>query len=291
MTVLRAIGPLRVLGAVSLVGASLCFAAALSLDGALVWLFALAGLVFAGLSHRAKTHVTRRAEDPKPVARPAVDSGWPPRFDDDQPPVVAMPSVHRPPVSVDPVSVPARPMAPAAFRSAPKQPAIAQRAVARPAVAPAAVVAAPRSSQPAALATGMVASERSLEELRADLARLRENAKARPSVAPPGFLDMVNPEPVPASRPVATQANHFPKTEFGGSSGLPPMPAPDSERDFPRTEIAGLANPPQRAGVNQRRTPEPAFPTTRYVGLEPRQAAGEGAEDLSFPRTQYAGPA
>jgi hypothetical protein len=244
MSALRAISPLRVFGAASLVGASLCFAAAISLDGGWVWLFACAGLVFAGLSHRITTSIAQpgRVADPRPVPRQALASTWQPRPDEDPLPV---------------------------SRPVPQQTQ-------------------PREALPATSKAETTGPEKSLEALHADLARLREGTKGRPSVAPPGFLD--TPTPAPVSRPPPEES--FPKTEFSGLSGLAPAPTRRSEEaDFPRTEIAGLTHSPLLAPEKLHSAPEPVFPRTEFAGLEPGRSTEGGAEEWGFQKTQFTGPA
>lgn len=103
-------------------------------------------------------------------------------------------------------------------------------------------------------ATGL----RQMDELRAEIARLREGARMRHagggaragvSVAPPNF-------PAPASQPACTDAQ-FPRTEFSGLPGESAVAPSQDGEVFPRTEFSGLGGPSSEASP---------FTKTEYLG-------------------------
>lgn len=99
---------------------------------------------------------------------------------------------------------------------------------------------------PTTPASGM----RQMDDLRAELARLRENARMRQaatpvSVAPPNFLEA--PSHASAAPSASDAALHAPelfaRTEFSGLPGERPAQSSLQEEEFPRTEFAGLRAP------------------------------------------------
>jgi len=88
---------------------------------------------------------------------------------------------------------------------------------------------------------------RQMDELRAELARLRENARMRTagapvSVAPPDFLaSAASPKTQIAQRDTH---DPFSRTEFSGLPGESSAETSDRAEVFPRTEFSGLDAPP-----------------------------------------------
>lgn len=94
-----------------------------------------------------------------------------------------------------------------------------------------------------------------MDELRAELARLRENARMRRagtpvSVAPPDFLATPSQPSTPSAELPKTQITQrdtrdaFQRTEFSGLPGEFSAEPSDQEEAFPRTEFSGLGTPP-----------------------------------------------
>lgn len=96
---------------------------------------------------------------------------------------------------------------------------------------------------------------RQMDELRAEIARLRESARMRQaggpvSVAPPNFLETPSQPSTPAAEVSRMQVvqrdtrDPFPRTEFSGLPGEAPAEPSDQGEVFPRTEFSGLSTPP-----------------------------------------------
>jgi len=139
-----------------------------------------------------------------------------------------------------------------------------------PAAAPGvAAVDTPPAATPAATPPRM----RTLEEVRADMALLRQAVRASRPVAAPQDQASAAPAPVPAPDPApAPQA--------------PPRPRPVVDL-FARTEVAGL-EVSYAPGTDEEGA---SFPRTQLVGLERDESPQHGEFDADFPRTQFERPA
>lgn len=109
---------------------------------------------------------------------------------------------------------------------------------------------------------------RQMDELRAELARLRESARMRQaavpvSVAPPDFLATPSQSPTPAAELPKAQTAHrdsrdpFPRTEFSGLPGESRAEPSEQGEAFPRTEFSGLNTPPSESS---------SFTKTEFLG-------------------------
>jgi hypothetical protein len=106
---------------------------------------------------------------------------------------------------------------------------------------------------------------RQMDELRAELARLRESARMRQasapvSVAPPDFLATPSQPSAPAAATPRTQfaqrdtRDAFPSTEFSGLPGESRAEPSEQGEAFPRTEFSGLHTPPPTEGSSFTKT-------------------------------------
>jgi len=139
-----------------------------------------------------------------------------------------------------------------------------------PAAAPVVVaIDTPLAATPAATPPRM----RTLEEVRADMALLRQAVRASRPVPAPQDQASTAPAPVPAPAPApAPQA--------------PPRPRPVVDL-FARTEVAGL-EVSYAPGTDEEGA---SFPRTQLVGLERDESQPHGEFDADFPRTQFERPA